>query len=638
MLNRLIRLTFTLFLFLLPLYFLPIGGTSIESDKQAIVVFFSLFLFLLFTVKITVEKRITLVRTPLDFLLLFFSLTFLASTFFSAPNKIESLASPMATGTILATTLLYFLLTQVFSSPQPICLTGRQTTYNLQPLIFSSSLVSLLVLLQQLPIRNSQFVIRNLSPLGGPLPTFSFLLVVSVYLGGEITQSYLRGEDKNLRGFVKLFSFLLITSTVILSAFHLATDQKPLLLPFAFGWNIMMEMYKNIPIFLLGVGPANFITAFTLGKPAALNLTPFWNAVAFTSSNLPLTMATEVGSIAVFIFILLVIKVSGFFNFRKEGENSPAKISLLAALFLQFLFPSNVALLTLTFILAALNSPKWETGKLNLPSSTLISLFPFIFLIPLFFQGKIYLADIYYRRSLVSINNQRVADAFGFSQRAIRLNPASDLYYSFSSSLSLNIARNLAQEKEATESGRQQQIAQLTQQAINHARRATELNRLNSQNWTQLASVYQALIGTIRGAEQLALDSLNQQILLDPTSPQPKLTAGGLLMSAGQYDQAQFLFNQAISLKPDWNNAHYNLAVLLSQKQNYQAAAAELQTTLDLTSSNNQDYKKVQQELSQLQNLLSQQATPSAGSGQAPSAEATPSAKNQKTSKTSLPK
>ena len=98
--------------------------------------------------------------------------------------------------------------------------------------------------------------------------------------------------------------------------------------------------------------------------------------------------------------------------------------------------------------------------------------------------------------------------------------------------------------------------------------------------------------------------------MLDPTSPQPRLTAGMFFLSFGQLDQAMALINQAINLKPDWNAAHYNMAVALAQSQKYKEAAAELQKAIDYTPQNSEDSKRLQQELEQLKALIPPESTP----------------------------
>ena len=616
MMNKIIHIVAGFFLFLLPLYFLPFRGLSTEFDKQTLLISFSLILLFLLIAKSVAEKKIRLVKTPFAFLLFFLAAFYLLSTLFIAPNKIDSFISPAGSGTFVALAILYLSLSQIFTDDGII---KKISNY----LIISSSLVSLFYLFRQLTTYNSQLT-TNLSPLGPLFSAALFLLPVAVYLGTILALHFVKANStvsyiKLVKPVILLFvAFIITSATVLLLGYHLATDQRPLLLPVSFAWAIMLEVFKSFPTFLFGVGPANFAFAYSIAKPPGINLTPFWNLLPTTSSSLPFTLATEAGVIAFVIFAFIIVEILKitFFPPKSEEKNisNPYLLPLATTVILQLLFPSNIALLVLTVFFLAAASPKTEE-KIALPEISfyyVVLPLGLLILAGLVFTGKFYLADIFYRRSITSANTQKAADAYNFSQKAVNLNPYSDRYLNLSSVLSLNIARNLAQSKDATSSANQQILNQLTQNAINQAKTAAELNRQNPQNWAQLASVYQALIGSVQGADQITLDTLSQQMAIDPANPLPKITAAQILVSAGSLEQALSLINQAINLKPDWNVAHYNLATLLASVKNYKNAAIELQKVLDLTPSDTEDYKKVEKELTQIKQLIPPESTPSA--------------------------
>ena len=111
MIDRLIKFTTLIFFLLFPLYFLPLGNTSADYDKQIVLLVFSLLLFLLTAIKTLSSKKITLVQTPFDVLFILLTLLYFLSALLISPNKMESLLSPMGTISILSLTLLYFSLT-----------------------------------------------------------------------------------------------------------------------------------------------------------------------------------------------------------------------------------------------------------------------------------------------------------------------------------------------------------------------------------------------------------------------------------------------------------------------------------------------------------------------------------------------
>jgi len=638
MIDKLINLVISLLLFLLPLFFLPLANSPVDHDKQIIVVLFTLILFVLFIVKTATEKSIRIIKTPVDLFFILLPILALISTYLYAPNKTESLLAPMSAGTILTASILYFVLTNLATNPKKNILS---------PLVISSGLVAIITIIQQFKL------IPAVTPLGGMLPTFTFLLPVGLFLAVKTAVSLEKhqtnSKNASLAGLfksnlVETVSLFLIVCALTLTGYHLLTDSKPIILPFIFGWAILMEVYKNFPNFLLGVGPNNFSYAFTAGKPAVINSTPFWSAIATTSTSFFLTLATEIGAIGGILYLVVARRLLSIPK-REEHQNiaKAYSIALISTLILQLLLPTTITLFILMVILLALAVEKKEVKTFTLPDS--VSFVGVIFVIlalgALYFQGKSYAAETYYRMSLNEINSKNVNKAYEYSLKALSTYPYSDRYYSLNGAISMNMASLLSQDKDATDSAKQKDISSLTQQAINSAQAAISLNPANSQNYGQLYQAYQPLIGKVKGTEQQALDVLNKQSMLDPTSPQPRLTAGMFFLSFGQLDQAKALINQAINLKPDWNAAHYNMAVALAQSKNYKEAAAELQKTIDLTPQNSEDYKKLQQELEQLKTMIPPESTPTGevkeGTTGSPQAEPTAAKPSPKTSPAKQP-
>ena len=608
MIDKLINLVISLLFFLLPLYFLPLANSPVDHDKQMILVVCTLILFILFVLKTTAEKSIRIIKTPVDLFFILLPVLALASTYLYAPNKTESLLAPMSAGTIVITSILYFVLTNLATNPKKDILS---------PLVISSGLVAIITIIQQFKL------IPAVNPLGGMLPTFTFLLPVGLFLAVKTAVSFESHQTVNSKktsfagllrsNIIETVSLFLIVCALTITGYHLLTDSKPIILPFFFGWAILMEVYKNFPNFLLGVGPSNFSYAFTVGKPAVINSTPFWSAIATTSTSFFLTLATEVGAIGGILYLVVARRLLSIPK-REEHQNiaKAYSIALISTLILQLLLPTAMSLFILMVILLALAVEKKEVKTFSLPDSvSYISVILVILALgALYFQGKSYAAETYYRMSLNEINSKNVNKAYEYSLKALSTYPYSDRYYSLNGAISMNMASLLSQDKDATDSAKQKDISSLTQQAINSAQAAVSLNPANSQNYGQLYQAYQPLIGKVQGAEQQALDVLNRQSMLDPTSPQPRLTAGMFFLSFGQLDQAMALINQAINLKPDWNAAHYNMAVALAQSQKYKEAAAELQKAIDYTPQNSEDSKRLQQELEQLKALIPPESTP----------------------------
>lgn len=625
MIDKTIKFALGLLLLVLPLYILPFTNQSVESDKQILVAGVAFVSFGAYLLKIVSEKRFTIIRTPLDLLIILLTAISLISAIVFAPNRTDALFSPMGSLTILALALLYFTLT------------NSQTLHNFNfylPLSISTVVISLITIMREFKL------LPNYQPLPGNITIFSFLAISTGFFLTRYIQHHTLKLFKLAKSNIYHIVVLLATlSAVSISGFHLFFDQKPATLPFPFGWAIMMEMFKNLYTFFFGVGPADFSYAYTLAKPVALNLTPFWNVVFTNSTNLPLTWGTEIGAFGGLIFLVIFYKVLRFSSSPSYAKSSlPFLVSVIVALTLQLLYPTTVTVFALTMVFLGLAVPKKEGKKISLPAMPVLNLLPLILLVPLFYQGKYYLADIIFRQAVTTIsaqNPESLSTAYQKTQTAISFNNRNDRFYTFSSALSLEMARSLSQSKNASESA--QMISNLTQRAVNHARAATQVNPLGSSNWAQLSSVYQAMIGSVQGAEQSTLDALNNQMRLDPNSPQSRLTAGQIYLAAQQGDMAANYFSQAINLKPDWNIARYSMAQLFSRTGRYADAAAELQRTLDTTPQDSEDYKKIQQELEQVKKLIPPESTPSAQTNQPNQATQTPPSPSPKAAKPPAP-
>lgn len=624
MLDQLISFITRLFLFLLPVSFLPFPGNTGESDKQTLLLSFSLILVFLYAFKIVKDKHISYRKSPADFFILVLALAAAASALLFSPNKAAAFLEPYSAGTIISVVFLYFLLSQT------VFLKTSIPSF-LNSLTASSFLVALLTIAVAFGLP------QNIAPVGPYFYTLTFLLIMFVF---SLTRFVEETKTGNLikrllkpASFLSLGYLILILGGIGVSSFHIFTDAKPYFLPFPFGWAVMMETFKTIEHFFLGMGPANFPVAFTLGKPALVNASPLWNMIPSSSSSFILNLATEIGVIAAVSLLLITIQVFKLASHYDRNISKPYLLALLVSLPLQLLFPTNIVLLVITFVFMAAVLPKQEIVKVTIPARNLAPYALIVIgaftLFSLYWQGRLFASDIFYRRAVSSLNSQQpfvdekqdkdaqkkneeiargntdlFRQAFDLSQQAINIYPYSEKNYLLSSSLNLNLAQSIVRSKpqDATESAKQ--VAAASQQAIAHTRQAINLNPMNSQNWGQLGSIYQSFIGVAQDAEQFALDAYSRQMNLDPNSPAPKLQLGNLMMMAGQYDQAHMLFTQAVNLKPDWNSAHYQLATLYAVTKRYKEAAGQLQQTLELTAPNSQDYQQIQSQLEEMKKLI----------------------------------
>lgn len=638
MINKLIQSGIALFFFLFPVFFLQNTADFYDYNKMALLVAATFILFFLFCAKIVKSRHLALVSSSFGSTLFLLALAVSASTLLQSPNLVVALTTPLSVTAIVTGFLFYFILVNNLSE--------KVKNQLFIIIIFSAVLVclySILLFANVLPK-------DSYTPAGNFFTTALFLGVILVYLLTKlvITAASYKSQptthnqiDPSTLIFSAL-SLLIVTATLILLVFHLFTDQRPVLLGMNFGWIIFAEAAKNVRTLFLGVGPANFITAFTLGKPVFFNNSPYWNIIFTSSSTFLLNLATEAGIVAAGLFIIIFVKsvkiliksiqdqpfdppaggLQGkqsaispstplrvnnqqFNNLAIEQSTIlPYQVSLVFALFLQIIFPGSMVLFILTLVLLAFSSQTKHSLTIDL--SSLHQPPYYLLIIPLlisvcvfYFGGRWYLAETYFKQSLDAAINNQAAPAYNLQLQAINTNPSIDRYYLAFSRLNLALANGLSAKEKPTDQDKQD-IPRLVQQSIDYGRNAVVLNRTNVTNWDNLAQNYSALINFATDSESWAVSAYQQKIQLDPVNPQNHLGFGRLYLSLKKYPEAENQFRQSIILKPDLAASYYNLAIVLREQKKYQEAYTSLQNTSALIAAGSKDAETVDKDIREL--------------------------------------
>jgi len=221
-------------------------------------------------------------------------------------------------------------------------------------------------------------------------------------------------------------------------------------------------------------------------------------------------------------------------------------------------------------------------------------------------MGRVLAADIYFKKSLDALVANRGGETYNWQIRAITTNPYQDSYRTAYSQTNLALANSLATAPDLTDQDRQQ-ISILIQQAIREAKAAVALNSQNVVNWENLASIYRSLINLAAGSEDWTIASYQTAISLDPVNPSLRVNLGGTYYSLQNWDDAIRQFEIAASLKPNFANAHYNLAAALREKGEYARAATEMEAVLSLVPADSGDWQKASSELEDLRKKLGEE-------------------------------
>lgn len=605
-LQRVISWGVMLLVFLFPLFFLPLTSEFYEFPKNILLMVFSLSLLSLWVIKMAVEEKLAFRPTAFDLPVLLIAGGFLLSTLAASANKFETIWVPAGTGTIIALTILYFLITHFFA-------VGAEKIIG--AFLLSASVLGLTALYQAAGVGEilvpaesgfSWLRAKTFTPAGNPLNA-AVILFLSLMLWVREINWELKNEQKNLT--LTVLKIALAALTLIglgISLFQLIAVTKPTFLPYSFSWMIAAEVLKNPRQLLFGVGPTSFFEAFCQSRPLIYNLTPWWNIRFYSSGNFYFQLVTTVG----------LFGLGGWLVFSRRMISHARLIFekhcwlFLAVVFLIVLFgflPGSLVMLftfyTLTAVLATgISQTEYaERGKFfpKIIAGAVIAFTAASFI----FLGRVLLAEIFFQRSLIAVAKGQATSAYQSQIQAIAYNPYKTLFRITYSQTNLALAASLVQRGNLSDEERQT-ISRLIQQAIREGKAAVALNPKLVTAWENLADIYRQITNLAGGTDKWAIATIQQAIALDPVNPNLRLSLGGLFYGQGKYDEAIRLFQQAVDLKPDFANAHYNLAAAYREKKEYTKAAAEMEITISLTDANTPDFEKAKKELSELTSKL----------------------------------
>jgi tetratricopeptide (TPR) repeat protein len=470
---------------------------------------------------------------------------------------------------------------------------------------------------------------------------------------------YSHCKDKGQKADKTLASLMLGGIIVgLLASIYTVFKNQPFLMPVDSSWRVATgTLGDSIRAAFLGTGPANYVDAYSIFKPTNMNVGNLWNLRFSTASNFYFYVLTTLGIAGLASMVLLVVKFTRLARERfavrsssslEKGLLSAAAVALLTIA----IVPAATTTIFAIFIVLGLLMALYKVSEINVVTQVsdvrnageirlglvIVSLAGIA--LAGYFLGRLALADYYMGMSFNSARNNKGTDTYNQQVKAIALNPWSDSYRVTFAQTNLALADSLAGQTNLTDQQRQA-VVQLVQQSIREARNAVSLQPQRAANWENLSLIYRNLINFAQGSDQWAVVTQNQAIALDPVNPRLRLDLGGIYYALGNYQAAAQVFSQAVNLKPDYANAHYNLAQSLKQLKVDDQALAQLQLTASLVCSQDSQTADCQRVNAEITALGSTPASPAAGLNQNKEeaiAPATPSgSKNLPNAKTTPP-
>lgn len=614
-----------LFLISFPFLFTNVTTDPFSIPKQLLTAVFVSVAIILLLVKMILEKRVEIKKTPFNLPVVIFMVVAIASAALSI-NRFDSL---------IATSMLFFAVVAFFIIVNVIR-TESNILFVLSSLAISATVVSVLGILSYfkiyiLPFQYTHF--QTFSPVGSLMDQALFLGIALPLSLSIIWPIISNRQAQKFRGKEIFFSITSIVTLVglAITLYELLFVQQPVLLPYLIGFqtamaSISQESGRTLQNLLFGSGFGTFDTVFTRFKQASINLNPqLWSLLFFRSSSFLLDVLATTGILGFASFVFILIKG---FRFKKElskpGRNM-IFISLVVVMVFSIFLPFSFVGYTLFFITLAVfssimglfhkdsfSSYEEQSKVLPIVISIIIVLFMGVLDFGVF---RFMSSDFLFQKSLLS-SPSNGGQIYDLQNKAIGQFPYRDVYFRVFSGTNLSLANSIlsTQPKNASPSAETQNtIITLTQQSINAGRAATGVSPLTASNWVNLASIYRSLIGFGQDAETYAVLALQRAISLDPNNPQLYVDLGSIYYQLKLWDDAQRQFIVATQLKPDFANAYYNLGHTLENKNDLQNALTAYKTVKTLVATDKKSLEQINTEIKALEAKIGEQGTATEG-------------------------
>lgn len=364
------------------------------------------------------------------------------------------------------------------------------------------------------------------------------------------------------------------------------------------SWVIATETLKNNPVF--GVGLGNFVEAFSRFKPASFNLTNMWMNTFGVSLLGILHWWTELGLVG--LGLILALAVTGWRGKNKSGIILLGLVSLLTP-------PTFLTIFLLFWVTATFFGETKEVKMILAVGEKNTNIMPQIVgvLVLVIVIGAGYqivrpvIADYYWRESLMATIENDAVGTYDNQIKAIGMNPNLADYRAMYSQTNLALAGNyfnIPEGEEMTEENKEK-ASTLIQQAVREAQAAVGLDQSMSGYWTNLGSIYRALVGVIENTFDWSFQSYQQAAVFDPVNPNIKMELGSLAYGAKDYALAERFFEEAVNNKPNMANAWYNWAYAAKEQNKIQEAVTRLDQAVKLVPMDSSDYEKANEELTE---------------------------------------
>ncbi len=335
-------------------------------------------------------------------------------------------------------------------------------------------------------------------------------------------------------------------------------------------WRGALDIWRHHP--LIGTGVESFAYSYYFYRPADHNWTSEWDFLYNKAHNELLNLAANSGTFGLFTYLSLFATLA-FFTFRQllsphDLEQDDSLIGICAGLFAlsitNFFGFSTVTVQVLLYLylaLAALILPQKNQLNFNLNINTFQNKCSLFIIICLALLGldqiwRTWYADYNYARCQSLITQSGSSQALEYCLQAVRLRPKEALYQVelgyYYGQYALALARQQPDQKDLA--------AQFVERALTFSNNGLRLNPHNLNFYKTRYQMFWSIKDIYPQALTLAQQDLDIARTLAPTDPKLVYYSALTAQALDQPESAQAFIDQAISLRPLYQQARLTAA------------------------------------------------------------------------------
>jgi tetratricopeptide (TPR) repeat protein len=355
---------------------------------------------------------------------------------------------------------------------------------------------------------------------------------------------------------------------------------------FQASFEVLEGQIKEKPF--LGIGPSRFFDSWMKYQPQSIVESSFWNTGFYYGQNSLFYTGVTLGVFGLIIlFGLILYSVILYFK-RIEVTNEINKniqqIFFLSSVLLFFLFPVDVAFLTVGFIGLALVICRYdkvfsfETNSNNKKRISLSILSLGLFLAVLFLiLGILKFAGLVLteKSERIVVRSNDFEKAHFVLEKAIKIFPntvalENDLFFR---------KQKVLEEIKKTSPDLQTHIAE----SVLSAKNLIRYNSNSYSSWSNVGAYFSELARFgIDSAKDEAQIAFAQAQILSPRNPTPVFLLGRLFLIVGDIDNARVQFKKALEIKSNYSEPYVYLGILEEKNGNMAIAESNYQKAVEI--------------------------------------------------------